>query len=184
MRGSSGSLEAEAAHANEAFAGKTTSGSKLVVNSAVSDWHPASASASASSEASRATGRRSGIGTPSCLRGGAGRGSSERGDACGMRGIESNQYTMGRSQNNTRGRRTGYPGPRGGSSMRATATATAAGTRASRRTRDEAQKETGRLGSKAYEKELRKLHVELVKLQEWVKHAGLRVCVLFEGRDG
>jgi len=30
----------------------------------------------------------------------------------------------------------------------------------------------------------RKLHVELVKLQEWVKHKGLRVCIVFEGRDG
>lgn len=34
-----------------------------------------------------------------------------------------------------------------------------------------------------YEKELRRLQVELVKLQEWVKHEGLRVVVLFEGRD-
>jgi len=42
----------------------------------------------------------------------------------------------------------------------------------------------GELGRKTYEKELRKLHVELVKLQEWVKHAGLKVCILFEGRDG
>jgi len=40
------------------------------------------------------------------------------------------------------------------------------------------------LTNKAYEKELRKLHVELVKLQEWVKHKGLKVCVVFEGRDG
>jgi polyphosphate kinase len=34
-----------------------------------------------------------------------------------------------------------------------------------------------------YSKELRKLQIELVKLQEWVKHEGLRVVVLFEGRD-
>jgi polyphosphate kinase 2 len=34
-----------------------------------------------------------------------------------------------------------------------------------------------------YKKELRRLHIELVKLQEWVKHEGLRVVVLFEGRD-
>jgi polyphosphate kinase 2 len=34
-----------------------------------------------------------------------------------------------------------------------------------------------------YEKELRRLQSELVKLQEWVKHDGLRVVVLFEGRD-
>ncbi|HEX5640583.1 MAG TPA: polyphosphate kinase 2 [Burkholderiaceae bacterium] len=41
-----------------------------------------------------------------------------------------------------------------------------------------------KLSRKAYERELRKLHVELVKLQEWVKAKGLKVCVLFEGRDG
>jgi polyphosphate kinase 2 len=40
------------------------------------------------------------------------------------------------------------------------------------------------LGRKAYEKELARLHEELVKLQEWVKQAGLKVCVVFEGRDG
>lgn len=34
-----------------------------------------------------------------------------------------------------------------------------------------------------YEKELRKLQAELCKLQEWVKHKGLRVIVVFEGRD-
>jgi len=34
-----------------------------------------------------------------------------------------------------------------------------------------------------YEKELRKLQVELVKLQEWIKHERLRVIVIFEGRD-
>jgi polyphosphate kinase len=42
----------------------------------------------------------------------------------------------------------------------------------------------GKLKGKAYDKELEKLHVELVKLQEWVKHKGLKVCVVFEGRDG
>jgi polyphosphate kinase 2 len=41
-----------------------------------------------------------------------------------------------------------------------------------------------RMKNKAYEKELRKLHVELVKLQQWVVHEGLKVCVVFEGRDG
>src|SRR5829696_1581684 len=34
-----------------------------------------------------------------------------------------------------------------------------------------------------YEKELRKLQVQLCYLQEWVKHKGLRVIVIFEGRD-
>jgi polyphosphate kinase len=40
------------------------------------------------------------------------------------------------------------------------------------------------LKGKEYSKALKKLHVELVKLQEWVKHAGLKICILFEGRDG
>ncbi len=40
------------------------------------------------------------------------------------------------------------------------------------------------MGRKEYEKELRKLQVELCRLQDWVKHQGLRVIVIFEGRDG
>ncbi len=41
-----------------------------------------------------------------------------------------------------------------------------------------------KLKRKKYEKELRKLQAELCGLQEWVKHKGLRVIVIFEGRDG
>jgi len=41
----------------------------------------------------------------------------------------------------------------------------------------------GKLSRKAYERELARLQIELVKLQEWVKHSGLKVVVLFEGRD-
>jgi polyphosphate kinase 2 len=40
------------------------------------------------------------------------------------------------------------------------------------------------LSRKGYDSELKRLHVELVKLQEWVKRKGLKVCILFEGRDG
>jgi polyphosphate kinase 2 len=40
------------------------------------------------------------------------------------------------------------------------------------------------LKRKEYERKLRKLHVELVKLQEWVKREGKKICVVFEGRDG
>jgi polyphosphate kinase 2 len=43
---------------------------------------------------------------------------------------------------------------------------------------------SGRLARKPYDKALAGLHEELVKLQEWVKQAGLKVCVVFEGRDG
>jgi polyphosphate kinase 2 len=43
---------------------------------------------------------------------------------------------------------------------------------------------TLRLGADIdYEKELRRLQVELVKFQQWVRHKGLRVVVIFEGRD-
>jgi polyphosphate kinase 2 len=40
-----------------------------------------------------------------------------------------------------------------------------------------------RIRKKVYERELAKLQVELVKLQEWIKFAGLKVVVIFEGRD-
>jgi polyphosphate kinase 2 len=40
------------------------------------------------------------------------------------------------------------------------------------------------LGRKDYDKALEKLHVELVKLQRWVQKEGLKVCIVFEGRDG
>jgi len=40
-----------------------------------------------------------------------------------------------------------------------------------------------RMKRKEYEKELHKLQVELCRLQDWVVHAGLRVIVVFEGRD-
>jgi polyphosphate kinase len=43
--------------------------------------------------------------------------------------------------------------------------------------------EPPKLRNKDYEKELARLHVELVKLQEWVVHKGLKVCIVFEGRD-
>jgi polyphosphate kinase 2 len=43
---------------------------------------------------------------------------------------------------------------------------------------------TKKLKGKEYEQELERLHVELVKLQEWVKYKGLKVCIVFEGRDG
>jgi polyphosphate kinase len=40
-----------------------------------------------------------------------------------------------------------------------------------------------RLSNKAYLAELRRLQIELVKLQEWIRHAGLKIVVIFEGRD-
>ena len=44
--------------------------------------------------------------------------------------------------------------------------------------------DTGKLKRAVYERQLAKLHAELVKLQRWVVHEGLKVCVVFEGRDG
>jgi len=46
------------------------------------------------------------------------------------------------------------------------------------------KKREGGLSGKKYAKELKRLHVELVKLQEWVRHEGLKVVIVFEGRDG
>jgi len=43
---------------------------------------------------------------------------------------------------------------------------------------------SGKLARKDYERELARLHGELVKLQQWVVHKGLKVCIVFEGRDG
>ncbi len=40
------------------------------------------------------------------------------------------------------------------------------------------------LTRKDYEKELARLHVELVQLQEWVRREGKKICIVFEGRDG
>jgi polyphosphate kinase 2 len=40
------------------------------------------------------------------------------------------------------------------------------------------------LRAKDYDRALKKLHVELVKLQRWIVHKGLKVCIVFEGRDG
>src|SRR5688572_13507914 len=44
--------------------------------------------------------------------------------------------------------------------------------------------ESSKLKNKVYLEQLRDLHVELVKLQEWVKAKGAKICIIFEGRDG
>src|SRR5210317_1891761 len=41
----------------------------------------------------------------------------------------------------------------------------------------------GVIKNKVYQRELARLQVELVKLQEWIKHKGLKIVVIFEGRD-
>ncbi|MEL7587130.1 MAG: polyphosphate kinase 2 [Prolixibacteraceae bacterium] len=45
------------------------------------------------------------------------------------------------------------------------------------------KKDSRRIDSKFFEQELEKLHIELVKLQDWIKHENLKVVVVFEGRD-
>jgi polyphosphate kinase len=53
------------------------------------------------------------------------------------------------------------------------------------KTRDNSAKGANpKMSNKEYAKNLRKLQVELCKLQEWVKHTGSRVIIVLEGRDG
>ena len=42
----------------------------------------------------------------------------------------------------------------------------------------------GKLKARDYKRELARLHVELVKVQQWVVDKRLKVCIVFEGRDG
>jgi polyphosphate kinase 2 len=51
------------------------------------------------------------------------------------------------------------------------------------RKKDNASRKT-KLARTEYEKELKRLQAELCQLQEWVKHNGQRVIIVFEGRDG
>src|SRR2546423_11619522 len=44
-------------------------------------------------------------------------------------------------------------------------------------------REKDKLKGKVYEQQMAKHHIELVKLQEWIKNKGLKVVVIFEGRD-
>lgn len=46
------------------------------------------------------------------------------------------------------------------------------------------QADGARMSNKDYLAALRELHVELVKLQQWVVHSGSKICIVFEGRDG
>jgi len=52
-----------------------------------------------------------------------------------------------------------------------------------RENKSETKKEQKKISKKFYAKELGKLQIELVKLQEWIKQKGLQVIVIFEGRD-
>jgi polyphosphate kinase len=45
-------------------------------------------------------------------------------------------------------------------------------------------KRAAKLGRNEYEKELTRLHAQLVQVQHWVQRAGAKICIVFEGRDG
>jgi polyphosphate kinase 2 len=55
-----------------------------------------------------------------------------------------------------------------------------------KRDKDDAKPDdqNGKFDRKTYEAKLRDLQVELCRLQDWVKHTGARIIILFEGRDG
>jgi polyphosphate kinase 2 len=53
-----------------------------------------------------------------------------------------------------------------------------------KKSKSKSKQTDGELTEKQYAKELKKLHIELVKLQEWIKQEGIKVCIVFEGRDG
>jgi polyphosphate kinase 2 len=57
------------------------------------------------------------------------------------------------------------------------------GTSRTELTKDEEEGPPAKLKRKFYERELADLQLELVKLQHWIKHAGERVVLIFEGRD-
>ena len=48
---------------------------------------------------------------------------------------------------------------------------------------DEKSNRIKKISNSKYERELARLQIELVKMQEWIRHKGLRVVVVFEGRD-
>ena len=71
-----------------------------------------------------------------------------------------------------------------GASKPGTSQATDGGARSGKqRHRSVNDMEPAKLSTKDYNAELARLNVELVKLQEWIRHKGLKVVVLFEGRD-
>jgi polyphosphate kinase 2 len=94
-----------------------------------------------------------------------------------MLGIDSMEMTMGKKNADRKDDRKGKAKKGKATKGKADAAATGADPRA-------AAKPADNLSGKDYDRELKKLHVELVKLQEWVKNKGLKVCIVFEGRDG
>ena len=67
---------------------------------------------------------------------------------------------------------------------RRTAKATAKDGHKGRRSARTHDQRAAKLGRKEYEKELERLHAELVQVQHWVQRTGAKICIVFEGRDG
>jgi polyphosphate kinase 2 len=65
--------------------------------------------------------------------------------------------------------------------QKGTAKATGKGGRKGARDGDQ---RAAKLGRKEYERELERLHAELVQVQHWVQRTGAKICIVFEGRDG
>ncbi len=51
------------------------------------------------------------------------------------------------------------------------------------KTGEQEKKQNNKISNARYEAEMARLQIKLVKIQEWIKHQGLRVAVIFEGRD-
>jgi polyphosphate kinase 2 len=52
-----------------------------------------------------------------------------------------------------------------------------------KKTSDEHAEPSQKMKRKAYEHEMRRLHGDLVAMQEWIKDSGAKICIVFEGRD-
>src|SRR6185436_6080544 len=78
------------------------------------------------------------------------------------------------------------PASRPGRRLRTRALSTQGGFMSTKKAKKKGSPEAApqKVGRKDYDAKLAKLHEELVHLQEWVKREGLKVCIVFEGRDG
>jgi polyphosphate kinase 2 (PPK2 family) len=76
------------------------------------------------------------------------------------------------------------PSPRSKTLEREVRVAVAKGRTKGRKYGDDGATSRGKLDNKTYERELARLHAELVKLQLWAVYKGLKACVVFECRDG
>ena len=108
-----------------------------------------------------------------------------KGDAAG----EGDARRAGESRPPSRGRKRGKSGGKGDGAPRRGADGK--GDRKAGTTKDKGARGAGKTARRKekkefnarYEQELARQHIELVKLQEWIKHEGLRIVVIFEGRD-